>query len=247
MTAIPNEQKGKTTMPERPDRPPEENSEYWDLLERLEDEQSKIPIAKRNDERSRRIAASIEAMKKVVAEEPAAPVALTKSQRLAKTDDLLDRLVVLRGKLPVAKQAGGSGSLIDSAIRHLRLYRDSLNGFHHDDGTAAVEKLGGLARRLAAENEALKKVVAEAKDVLVAVAEQRRGEAAELAEIRKNVQKILAMPVPGRTPYRNVGAITKAMEAAPSRDADTLRKAAVGAPANVRDYLLNEAKAIERN
>jgi len=235
-------------MPERPDRPPEENSDWaLDLLEKLEDAQSKIPIAKRDDERSRRIATSIEAMKKVISAGPYVPQPLTKSQRIAKTDDLLDRLVVLRGKLPVAKQAGGSGSLIDSAIRHLRLYRDSLNGFTYDDGTAAVEKLAGHAQRLASENEALKEGVVKAKDLLDDVVEQRRGEAAELAEIRKTVQKILAMPVPGRTPYRNVGAITKAMEAAPSRDADTLRKAAVGAPANVRDYLLNEAKAIERN
>jgi hypothetical protein len=234
-------------MPERPDRPPEENSEYWDLLEKLEDEQSKTPIAKRNDERGRRIAASIAAMKKVVATEPSAPKALTKSQCIVKASDLLERMVALRGRLPLAKQAGGSGSLIDYAIQHTRLYIDSLNGFKHDDGTAAVGKLVDHAQWLASENEALKKVAAEATEVIKDVLELRRGEAAELAEIRKNVQKILAMPVPGRTPYRNVGAITKAMEATPSRDADTLRKAAAGAPANVRDYLLNEAKAIERN
>jgi len=234
-------------MPERPDRPPEENSEYWDLLEKLEDEQSKIPIAKRNDERSRRIADSIAAMKKVVATEPAAPVALTKALRLAKATDTLQRLVALRGRLPVAKQAGGAGSHLDYAIQQMRLYIDAANGFHHVDPTAAVEKIAGHAQRLAAENEALKKVALEAKDLLDDVVEQRRAETAELAEIRKNVQKILAMPVPGRTPYRNVGAITKQMEAVPSRDADTLRKAAVGAPANVRDYLMNEAAAIERS
>jgi len=72
----------------------------------------------------------------------------------------------------------------------------------------------------------------------------------EIAKLARATDQILSMPVPGRSPIRNFAAAAQAIEkAAPSETskANTLRSAAQGAPPAVRDYLLNEASAIERS
>lgn len=72
----------------------------------------------------------------------------------------------------------------------------------------------------------------------------------EIAKLAKATDQILAMPVPGRSPLRNFAAAQGLMEkSAPSETnkANVLRSAAQGAPPSVRDYLLNEASAIERS
>lgn len=72
----------------------------------------------------------------------------------------------------------------------------------------------------------------------------------DLAGITKAMGEILKMPVPGRSPIRNLEAVRGQLEkSAPSETnkANVLRSAALGAPPAVRDYLLNEAQAIERS
>lgn len=71
-----------------------------------------------------------------------------------------------------------------------------------------------------------------------------------IAKLAKATDQILAMPVPGRSPIRNFEAARAQLEkSAPSETnkANVLRSAAQGAPPSVRDYLLNEASAIERS
>lgn len=75
----------------------------------------------------------------------------------------------------------------------------------------------------------------------------REGDVARLA---KGMEQILSMPVPGRAPLRNMTVAAQLVEkAAPTANdkANVLRTAAQGAPAQVRDYLLHEAAAIERS
>lgn len=75
----------------------------------------------------------------------------------------------------------------------------------------------------------------------------REGDVARLA---KGMEQILSMPVPGRAPLRNMTAAAQLVEkSAPTAidKANVLRAAAQGAPAQVRDYLLHEAVAIERS
>ena len=75
----------------------------------------------------------------------------------------------------------------------------------------------------------------------------REGDVARLA---KGMEQILSMPVPGRAPLRNMTAAAQLVEKAALTaidKANVLRVAAQGAPAQVRDYLLHEAVAIERS
>lgn len=68
-----------------------------------------------------------------------------------------------------------------------------------------------------------------------------------LEKVEKGIDQILSMPIPGNTPLRLVtqGALTKSDSATATR-IDALKSAAVGAPSQVREYLLREASAIER-
>ncbi len=71
----------------------------------------------------------------------------------------------------------------------------------------------------------------------------------EIAQLAKGMGQVLSMPVPGRSPIRNMTAATQLLEkAAPTATdrANVLRAAAQGAPAHIRDYMLHEATAIER-
>lgn len=68
-----------------------------------------------------------------------------------------------------------------------------------------------------------------------------------LEKVEKGIDQILSMPIPGNTPLRLVtqGALSKSDSATATR-IDALKSAAVGAPSQVREYLLREASAIER-
>lgn len=82
-----------------------------------------------------------------------------------------------------------------------------------------------------------------------AVGDLKADTSGEVKALRKSMDQILEMPVPGRAPIRTMTAAAQLVErAAPTatHEANALRKAAQGAPPSVRDYLLNEATAIER-
>ena len=69
----------------------------------------------------------------------------------------------------------------------------------------------------------------------------------EVKALRKGMDQILSMPVPGRAPLRMISPeMTKAVSQPTTNEANALRKAAQGAPHAVRDYLMNEAAALER-
>ena len=108
-----------------------------------------------------------------------------------------------------------------------------------------VAGIGSLPANIASE---LSKTASDLKAAFSGeVKALREGEVATLA---KGMDQILSMPVPGRSPLRNMTAAAQLLEkAAPTATdkANTLRSAAQGAPPNVRDYLLNEASAIERS
>lgn len=68
----------------------------------------------------------------------------------------------------------------------------------------------------------------------------------EIKVIRDGIEKILAQPVPGRAPARNLVPPERMAKSAPSNDADVLRRLAASAPTyEARDWMLNEARAIE--
>lgn len=68
----------------------------------------------------------------------------------------------------------------------------------------------------------------------------------EVKALRKSMDQILSMPVPGRAPLRSINAAMIEKTVAPNHDTEALRSAAAGAPPAVRAYLLNEIAAIER-
>ncbi len=68
----------------------------------------------------------------------------------------------------------------------------------------------------------------------------------EVAKSNEGIAKMLAQPAPGRAPMRMQPAIEKSSTATPSNEANLLRRIAAGAPYSMRDFLLNEANAIER-
>lgn len=113
-----------------------------------------------------------------------------------------------------------------------------------------VNRIDGVVAeviRLRKENDALLKISAEATAVMKRAIEERRTENAELALLGQQMQKILSMPVPGRAPIRNMHAAEQILKSATPRETEVLRQAAAGAPPAVREYLLHEANAIERN
>jgi len=80
-----------------------------------------------------------------------------------------------------------------------------------------------------------------------AVSELKAVADGEFKAIRKDMSQILSMPVPGRAPLRMISPeMTKAVSQPTVNEANALRKAAQGAPHAVRDYLMNEAAALER-
>lgn len=108
-----------------------------------------------------------------------------------------------------------------------------------------VAGIGSFPASLASE---LSKTVSDLKTAISGeVKALREG---DLAKLAKATDQILSMPIPGRSPIRNFAAAQGLMEkSAPSETnkANVLRSAAQGAPPAVRDYLLNEASAIERS
>lgn len=68
----------------------------------------------------------------------------------------------------------------------------------------------------------------------------------EVKKTAEGIEKMLALPAPGRAPMRMQPAFEKASTATPSNEANILRRIANGAPPSARDFLLNEANAIER-
>lgn len=73
--------------------------------------------------------------------------------------------------------------------------------------------------------------------------------AGEIKALRKGMDQILSMPVPGRSPVRNFEALRGQIEkSAPSETskATLARELAQGAPTAVREYLLHEASLISR-
>lgn len=122
-------------------------------------------------------------------------------------------------------------------------------------------KIDGLEKAILALSEIQKSVpvpvpdprldaLATIETISKAVSELKADSVGEFKAIRKDMDQILSMPVPGRSPLRNMAAFAQQGQPAahPStHEASALRKAAQGAPPNVRDYLLNEATAIERS
>ncbi len=94
------------------------------------------------------------------------------------------------------------------------------------------QELETVGLQLEEMSDELRGVKKEATD---AIEDIRKG----LAKSNEGIAKMLAQPAPGRGPMRT--------DARPNNDADTLRKAAAGAPPAVRDFLLNEAKAIDND
>lgn len=71
----------------------------------------------------------------------------------------------------------------------------------------------------------------------------------EIAQLAKGMGQVLSMPVPGRSPIRNLEAVREQMQkSAPSETnkANLARELAQGAPTAVREYLLHEASLISR-
>ena len=93
-------------------------------------------------------------------------------------------------------------------------------------------------------------VIAEVGSISKATSELKVGVTnhdGEFKALRKGMDQILSMPVPGRAPLRMISPeMTKAVSQPTTNEANALRKAAQGAPHAVRDYLMNEAAALER-
>lgn len=114
---------------------------------------------------------------------------------------------------------------------------------------ARFDALEAIQKSAPSPDPRLDAVAAGIDSISQAVSDLKADTSGEVKALRKIMDQILSLPIPGRAPLRTILPEMLAKSDSPNNanKANALRAAAQGAPPSVRDYLLNEAAAIERS
>jgi hypothetical protein len=225
LAAIEAKAKDKIEQPPAAEAPPEKSEKATEIRK---DEEADVLSA----------ACILDSLKNLRVTEGAEPEIETKQlAALARASAALAEFIALEAGEVIENAAAEPEPMLELAAK--------IDGFQK----AVLDAIGAAIQKSAPQPDPrIDAVVAGIESVSKAVGDLKADTSGEVKALRKSMDQILSMPVPGRAPLRM---ITPEMAGQPvvstaTLEANALRKAAAGAPPTARDYLLNEANAIER-